>query len=264
MKCCICGTVKNCALYLNVIFNNMEIIGSIFEDYKIIIYYDNSNDNSLDLLKEYKIKNIKMDYHVNNDPLSNFRTHNIAKGRNYCLNYIRENCNDYNFFIMMDCDDVNSKNVKLDILNKYLLRSDWDSLSFNTMPNYYDIWALSIKPYYLSIFHWNDKGNEISDAMREHIKNIVDNTSEGELIPCASAFNGFSIYKTDKFINCYYDGRLRLDLCPFKQIYNANNIFNTTFKHFNNEDCEHRSFHFQSILLNNAKIRISPEILFCD
>jgi hypothetical protein len=242
----------------------MEIIGNIFEDYKIIIYYDNSNDNSLNVLKEYKTKNIKMDYHLNNDPLSNLRTHNIAKGRNFCLNYIREKCNNYDFFIMMDCDDVNSKNIKLDTLNKYLLRSDWDSLSFNTMPTYYDIWALSIKPYYLSIFHWNNKTDEMSKVMSTHIKNIIDNTPEGSLINCASAFNGFSIYKTDKFINCSYDGQLRLDNFPFKSVFNKNNIFNTTFNYSNNEDCEHRNFHFQAILINNAKIRISPEILFHD
>jgi hypothetical protein len=28
------------------------------------------------------------------------------------------------------------------------------------------------------------------------------------------------------------------------------------------EDCEHRSFHLQGINKNNAKIRISPEVVF--
>ena len=29
------------------------------------------------------------------------------------------------------------------------------------------------------------------------------------------------------------------------------------------DDCEHRSFHVQAINNNNARIRISPEVLFC-
>ncbi len=46
-KCCICGTVKNCEPYLQKVFKNIEIIGQIFEDYKIIMSYDESNDESL-------------------------------------------------------------------------------------------------------------------------------------------------------------------------------------------------------------------------
>ena len=52
MNCCICGPVKNCAPYLKKVFENIEKIGSIFDDYKIVIYYDKSSDNSLELLKE--------------------------------------------------------------------------------------------------------------------------------------------------------------------------------------------------------------------
>jgi hypothetical protein len=51
---------------------------------------------------------------------------------------------------MMDFDDVNCKNVRPEILQKYLLRNDWDALSFNSRPKYYDIWALSIYPYCFS------------------------------------------------------------------------------------------------------------------
>lgn len=37
---------------------------------------------------------------------------------------------------------------------------------------------------------------------------------DGELLRCMSAFNGFSIYRTNKFLNTSYDGRVRLDLLP--------------------------------------------------
>ena len=60
MNCCICGAVKNCEPYLNKVFENIEKIGSLFDDYKIVIYYDSSTDNTLNVLKEYQIKNPKL------------------------------------------------------------------------------------------------------------------------------------------------------------------------------------------------------------
>ena len=51
-KCCICGTVKNCAPFLEKVFNNIETIGKLFDDYKIIIAYDNSVDDSLAILRK--------------------------------------------------------------------------------------------------------------------------------------------------------------------------------------------------------------------
>jgi hypothetical protein len=56
MNCCICGPVKNCAPYLNKVFENIEKIGSIFDDYKIVLYYDRSTDNTLNMLIEYQKK----------------------------------------------------------------------------------------------------------------------------------------------------------------------------------------------------------------
>lgn len=261
MKCCICGTVKNCAPYLNKVFENMEKIGGLFEDYFIILYYDTSNDDTLNILKDYKIKNNKMIFYVNQAQLSEERTHNIAKGRNYCLEYIRQNLEDYEFFVMMDCDDVNCKNCDTEVLRKYLHREDWDALSFNTIPDYYDIWALSIYPYYLSLFHWSKK-DEYTQIIYYNIQKIIANVPSGELITCASSFNGFAIYRSSKFLNCSYDGRLRIDLLPFKKIFNKNNVLDDYFDTSLNYDCEHRSFHFEAINKNDAKIRISSDILF--
>jgi hypothetical protein len=58
MNCCICGPVKNCAPYLDKVIENMEKIGSLFDDYIILLYYDKSTDNTLDKLKEYQKKNL--------------------------------------------------------------------------------------------------------------------------------------------------------------------------------------------------------------
>jgi hypothetical protein len=62
MKCCICGTIKNVEQYLNKIFQNMELVGSLFEDYVIILYYDNSTDNTLQKIKNYQGYSFALSY----------------------------------------------------------------------------------------------------------------------------------------------------------------------------------------------------------
>ena len=60
MKCCICGTIKNVGQYLDKIFQNMEFIGSLFETYVIILYYDTSTDHTFNKIRQYQLKNDKL------------------------------------------------------------------------------------------------------------------------------------------------------------------------------------------------------------
>jgi hypothetical protein len=268
MKCCICGPVKNCWRYLDRVLDNVEKIGQLFEDYQIILFYDQSNDNTLLKLKEYQNKNPKLNFFVNKQPLSSFRTHNIAFARNMCLKQVRENFADYPFFIMMDFDDVNCKNVNPDILKKYLDRNDWDALSFNTVPKYYDIWGLSIYPYSFSYNHFKNNVQQYN-VIQNYVDDKLKKLPEGRLLSCLSSFNGFSLYRAEKFLDCYYDGKIRMDLLP-KRLIDIHSFvaqspiiykkYITVDGHF--EDCEHRAFHMQAVFRKSAKIRISPEILF--
>lgn len=275
MNCCICGTVKNCGPYLNKVLENMKKISSIFDDYQIVIYYDNSNDNTLEILKKFQEKNPKMFFYVNRNLASQFRTHNLAIARNFCLNYVRQNIQKFPFFIMMDCDDVNCKEINIDILKKYLHIETWDGLSFNSKPKYYDIWALSIYPFCFSYNHFNNNV-KYYDIIQNYIDKLLTKAkSENKLVECISSFNGFSLYRTSKFLNTYYDGRVRLDIIPkvnleahktvtksklvFKQYFKPDGKVNVDARY---EDCEHRAFHIQARQNSGAKIMISPEILF--
>jgi len=271
MKCCICGPVRNCGPFLDSVFNNIEKIGSLFEDYQILVYYDESKDNTLEKLKNYQKKNPKLQFYVNKTLVSKFRTHRLAHARNFCLNYIKQtyDIKDYPFFIMMDFDDVNCKNVKPDILKKYLTRNDWDGLSFNTTPKYYDIWALSIFPYCFSYNHFENNDIHNYNTIQNYITNKLKKLKPNQLLRCISSFNGFSIYRTNKFLNTYYDGKLRLDLIPKHYIEAHSKAANSKiiyhdYGHVKGqfEDCEHRAFHIQAINNNNAKIMITNDVLF--
>jgi len=270
IECCICGPVKNCGPYLNKVLENIEKIGSLFKDYTIFIFYDESIDDTLSKLITYQKKNTRLTLFVNKKITSKYRTHNIAYARNHCLNYIRNNQTKFPYFIMMDFDDVNCKNINTNILSKYFDRDDWDALSFNTSPKYYDIWGLSINPYCFSYNHFQQNQYNNYHVIQDYIMKKLNDLPEGELLQCISSFNGFSIYRTGKFLNSYYDGRLRLDIIPANfikkhAIVARSNILLHDYGNVNGkfEDCEHRTFHALAINKMNAKIRISPEILFC-
>jgi len=269
MNCCICGPVKNCASYLNKVIENIEKIGSLFDDYTILIYYDKSSDNTLEILKDYKNKNPKFNLYVNSNPMSKFRTHNIAIARNFCLNFIRNNQEKFPYFIMMDFDDVNCKEINLEPLRNSLKRGDWDGLSFNTNPYYYDIWGLSIWPFCFSYNHFNDNYN-YHVIIRNYVMKKLNSLKPGQLLPCISSFNGFSIYRTNKFLDTYYDGRVRIDIFPKEYIHShakAQKSRGIIFKDYGHikgmhEDCEHRAFHQMARKRSGARIMISPEIIF--
>lgn len=269
MKCCFCGTVRNCSPYLEKNFQNIEILSQLFEDYEIIIVYDKSSDNSLEILKNYQLKNNKLKIYIIPQLISPFRTHRLAHARNICFDYVKEN--NFPLFIMMDFDDVNAKQVNPSILQKYLISNNynlWDCLSFNTSPKYYDIWALSIFPYCFSYNHFTNNSQHNYHVIQNYIDQILKN-NKNKLIRCISAFNGFAIYKTNIFKNCKYDGRLNLSKIPQKYIFNHKKASGGKFiiHDYGNvngkyEDCEHRLFHISAIKQNNAKIMISPEILY--
>jgi glycosyltransferase involved in cell wall biosynthesis len=269
MNCCICGPVKNCGPYLRKVFENIEKIGSLFDSYQIVIFYDKSTDNTLEILHEYKLKNPNFYFFVNENKTSQFRTHNIAYARNFCLSYIKNRSEAFPYFIMMDFDNVNCKEINLEPLRKCLKREDWDGLSFNTSPKYYDIWALSIRPYYFSYVHFNHSASHNHNTMEDYIDRLLKRLPKDDYLRCLSSFNGFSIYRTNKFLNTYYDGRIRLDLLPKNFIDENSRVTRSKviYKKYDNvdgryEDCEHRSFHLQAIINSDARIMISPEVIF--
>jgi len=235
----------------------MEQIGYKFDDYRIILYYDESCDNTLDIIKEKLQRNTKIILIENRQTVLEYRTHRIALGRNLCIKAIKTNFSDYDYFIMMDCDDRCDYSINFDLFNQVLNRNDWDALSFQHPAGYYDTWALSKRPYVISCHHFKDNG-----ACQRLVTNIMNKIPKNQFIPCLSAFNGFAIYRTSKFINCSYDGRFRLDYIPKGLIRENIKYAGPIHLSQDKEDCEHRHFHFEAFFKNNARIMISPECIF--
>lgn len=267
--CCFCGPARNCGKYIERVLKNVGTLGPLFDDYEIIVFYDKSDDNTLAQLCKYRAVNPRLNFYVNHAPLSRYRTHRIAAARNFCLEHIRSRHPPFDFFIMMDFDDPNAGMVNPSILGKYIGRTDWDALSFNTAPRYYDIWALSIFPYCFSYNHFNDTRTNNYHSIQSYVIRKLNSLRPGQLLPCISAFNGFAIYRTDKFRGAAYDGTVRFDLIPKKYVEYHSAAANSpvVFRDFGHvvglyEDCEHRAFHVDAAKKNRARIMISPEVLF--
>ena len=277
MKNCIIGLpVYNSSQYINHTIQNINLLEECFDNTKIIFVYDNSKDNTLQLLNNYAKTKSNVTIYINSKERINNRTINIANARNIILKFIYDKINkDYDYFIMLDCNYNNYKTINNNILKKYLLREEeWDCLTFN-QDYYYDIWALSIKPFYLSCWAWS-RGDQVKNLMQKYITEVLSKCKEDELVSCLSAFNGIGIYKKDKFINCYYEGNYNIKYLQYLNCnlqYNINilkNISKNIIKNYYvgsrgihyNQDCEHRNFHLMAIIKNNAKIKISPLYLF--
>jgi hypothetical protein len=241
------GCVKNCGKYLEKVFDNIEKIIKIFPKYEIVVAYDKSTDNSLDILVNLKRKfNLTI---LQTSNTSQYNTENIAGARNSILDYIKNR--DYRYLVMMDMDDVCSSPININAMTRVLSRSDWDAVSFNR-PNYYDVWALSIDDYQNSCWHYGHQSTKRANDTRAHVINKLKNTSKSRLIECQSAFNGFAIYRREKFVGCSYKWNIS----------ESNKYVPAPPDTHKQEDCEHRPFHMEAIEKHGARIRISPEFIF--
>jgi len=281
--CYICGCARNCAQYLRPVFENVKKTGGLFSEYTVIIAYDDSSDNTLAILNELRgtINNKgcgNMIILQDTRPTSRMRTENIAAARNSIIRKIRElQCGrgtgvEYKYFIMMDLDDVCAKPINTAVLRGYFEESQlakWDSLSFN-LADYYDIWALSVGPYVLSCWHWNNNpmyqfmNRDIVVIMTEYVVGRLKALPADELLECYSAFNGFAVYKLSHFLDCSYDHNMfnSLKFVPQELIQANMAALGRPFYTYFEQDCEHRHFHFEAMMRNRAKIRISPLMIF--
>ena len=273
IKIYICGCARNVASYLDDIFKNIETLSSFLDDYHIIIFYDTSEDNSLDILKSYQSKYLdKMTLLIGNKELTNIRTQNIAYARNQLLKKMQElQFPDFHYFIMMDMDDACSGNMNEGVFN-YVIQQErnntplkWDALSFNRNP-YYDIWALSIIPYSFSCYHYSQRNkikNQMLQFLSTQLRNVHQQDPKRGLLSCISAFNGFAIYRVKKFSNIQYEWNVHKTLTIYpKQMVDQMSRIVFDKPILRHDDCEHRYFHIRAIQVHKARICISPHSLF--
>jgi hypothetical protein len=171
----------------------------------------------------------------------------------------------YEYFIMMDSNEYSCiGDIRPCVIESVLHRNDWDAVSFDREAGYYDTWALSFGEYVYSFFHFTDY-EKVVGMMRKKFATLLEDSAKNspdELIEVYSAFNGFSIYRTSKFINCSYSSSIDLALFPPNSIVEEQMLTDCPILNKLHDDCEHRKFHLEAIQKNNARIRISTSYVF--
>ena len=291
-ECCVIGlcVYNNEPGLPSVLSNIVKIMESnLFYKVTVVAFYDNSSDNSYSILETFKNKykslcadtfkliivnntnsrKMRMDFGSGSNSITRVmdssRTARIALARNGILHVIRglHKRGFFNkYFIMMDSNEYACVGqINIPTLCSALERSDeWDSVSFNREAGYYDYWALSYDAFIYSIYHVMNK-NETIHNIRENFEkklkyaNSKNDNKNYDFIPVYSSYDGFAIYKSDKFLNCSYSSNIDITLFPKKLL--PPQIINK----FTN-DCEHRKFHLEAIKRNKARIVVSPLSIF--
>lgn len=212
-KALICGIIKNGESSFLQTKNEIEKIGSYFEDYRVIIYENNSSDSTKKLYGNWS----KVDPHVlfysqdlspwaiENLPLKieDKRIFFISRARNIVLDVINESRFDgFDFVIMMDLDafePADCQEIKNIIENP---QQEWDAVFANGS---YDLLALRSPEFFLSPELVGDNWGQSLKVIRSQLKKRLD---EVDWLPVDSAFGGLAIYRKEALKKVRYGALL--------------------------------------------------------
>ena len=203
------STVRNVENFLKTNLENIDKCGQKFNNYLVIIYENDSEDNTRNILLENKKSNYE--YIFDNGITEPRRTMRIANGRNKILQKVRElNVNNlYNYLVVLDLDDVNISGNFINTIDTCFEYSNWDVLTGNQREQYYDLWALR-KKYDMDYDCWRmvTLNYHIPNAQQIFIFDKLKKYEPGELLEVDSAFSGIAIYKLSSIPDhCNYVGQ---------------------------------------------------------
>lgn len=274
--------VKNNEKGLPKVFENLSKMRELFDETVVVVYYDESRDNSFELIKflanKYNLKTVVLNANNSVKPIGR-RTFDIARARNAIVEIVNKKLLDFEMFLMMDSNDYSCQgDIIVDVIRKYLYDEEycdkWDALSF-ARNTYYDLWAYSDDIFQIGCWTYQRFSNtnvctvfKYQDAMKQRLnETIFKEENKGKLVEVDSAFCGLAFYKKKAFENCYYNGQwttkymnkefLKKNLELFVPPFNVETMEKQVV-----EDCEHRHFHMMAKHLNNAKIMIACDQAF--
>jgi len=206
-KIIICGVCKNIEASIPVTTASIDALKERFEDYRIVIYENNSKDKTKDLLKSWSAKDPKIliiSETVSHKKMRSMtkthtchRTEIIARARNIVLNEIMKSVyDDFSYVIMADLDmDPWDVQGIVDTINNTTY--EWDAVCANGS---YDLYAFRNEEYPLG-------AELLGKKYWSHVSEIdLRLSKEGDWKRVYSAFGGLAVYKRDAMKGCRYEG----------------------------------------------------------
>jgi glycosyltransferase involved in cell wall biosynthesis len=209
--CGVCQNVENSFIYTK---RSIEELGSRFSDYAVIIYENNSTDDTARLYREWANTNPKVTFISENmHPLDLpwTRYERIARARNLVLAHARKpQYSDFPYFIMADLDFMYLWPID-EIVRSINLPIEWDCISANGVRRksylYQDRLAFRDERYPF--------GPDILASWGKEVLATWFRISGEELVPVFSAFGGLAIYKTATLLKFNYSGVATSELEEF-------------------------------------------------
>lgn len=204
-----CGLCRDIESHVSKNLSFLELLGAHFQDYRIVLFENDSKDRTHSLIAERAVQNphIKLLSETFGDqtmysygPLSQRRIDKMAFFRNQYMRYIQENLSDFDYVMMIDMDVEGYFN--LDGWWEVLAHSDqWDAVfcngrtscpgTFGTVDVMYDGFA-----YLSERASYQDCQSEKGASVAVHIRNLLEMQFLSEKwTRVKSAFNGAGLYQ---------------------------------------------------------------------
>ena len=233
----IVGTARDVAPYIENNIETLVEISNIFRVCPIIIYENDSRDNTAELLQTARRRHHPKITIITESNVDGNRTTRLAHGRNRLHDHVVSMNIPLDYYIVCDLDDKMTKLGVDGILSCFAHPAEmWSMMGANQEGPYYDLWALRTRD------DWCDK--DCWDSEKQYSEIACDNTRilprDSELIEVDSCFGGTAIYKFPHTIGCRYQS--------FPQ-------------QFIGEICEHVPFHECMRRLHGARLFINPKMI---
>lgn len=219
-KVLICGVCRDVEKPLPYTIQIMEEIGALFSDYRIIVYENNSQDKTSDLLKKWSHENQKvfaLSEKIQKTDLANhiinlkegdfFRPELIARARNIVLEIaMSDPYNEFTHVIWMDMDFKIPPAFE-GIVEAFESDKEWDAvLAYGIDPpgTYWDWYAFRDAVYPI--------GSELLGNFWWYMPRSFHLDKTMDWYPVSSAFGGCGIYKKASIKNCWYSAVVTEDL----------------------------------------------------
>lgn len=210
----ICGVCKDIEDAVPNTIKNIEELGHQFKDYRVIIYENNSIDNTVQKIHSWTLANPKVSFYTEtllDAELPISRTERVARARNIVLDIASGHYfDDFEYLIMVDLDF--KMNWPIDVIVEVVESpKEWDCVSANSLlPNgdYWDRYAFRDRNFPLG-------PENIGGSWWEDVKCSWFKLEGEDWKPVYSAFGGLAIYKKDVITQFRYSGTVTKDLKKF-------------------------------------------------
>jgi glycosyltransferase involved in cell wall biosynthesis len=226
-KVLICGITRDNERTIRGTLKRIDKLKKRFEDYRIVIYENDSIDGTKELLESWAKKDEKIILISENrkiesamkqgGPFGVKRFQVLAECRNKYRDVInRPEFEDFDKVIIVDMD---LKNWDLDGIAHSFAQSDWDMIfAFGKTPQglYWDTLA----------YRDEEHPDTLNDANQRHILHTkLKKDANHPMIPAHSGFGGIAIYNKKAFKMCKYDGSKDCEHISLHQCMRDNGLY---------------------------------------